>query len=299
MLPTLCLVVTSAWADSPHSATDRPEPSVAVPDAPLPEPVVLIHGFDSSPELWRGTRAILAVEGYAPLVLNWQPEAGKGAAETASSVILPRVEQALREAHYPPDSPFHLVTHSLGGLLARFLLEQPAADTAGWRDRVRSLVMLSTPHHGARTGLAALACRHYSKRAWRELGCDMRPRSVFLQSLGTSKPAGLTVAYLSVGVESPAPFLLVPLFDGDGDGCPRGHDNTVMAESAYLDGAGYALWRGWDRSDHFTASCSRVVNRWIVEFLREHKVPVASARRVRGGDACRGLSGDSGAADAR
>jgi len=236
---------------------------------------------------------VLAAEGYAPLLLSWQPEAGQGAAETARSVILPRVEQALQEAGYPAGSPFHLVTHSLAGLLARFLLEQPAADTAHWRDRVRSLVMLSTPHHGARTGLAAVACRHYRKPAWRQVGCDMRPRAHFLQSLGTRKPDNLPVPYLSVGVESPAPFLLVPLFDGDGDGRSHGHDNTVMAESAYLDGAGYVLWRGWDRSDHFTASCSRVVNRWIVDFLREHKVPEAGRRRVRGGDVCDGLSGDS------
>jgi hypothetical protein len=205
-------------------------------------------------------------------------------------VIVPLVDATLREAGYPAGQAFAVVSHSLGGLIARFLLEAEDSADAGWRGRVRSLVMLSTPHHGVRTGLAAFACRHYRDRRWRQVGCDMRPRAPFLRSLGARKPSHVDVPYLSIGVESPHSFLLVPRFDGDGDGRARGNDNTVMAESAALAAAPFALWRGKSLSDHFTASCSSVVNGWIADFLQRRELPRASGQRVDTGDDCAGAS---------
>jgi len=268
-------------------------PAQAQAQAQVPvEPVVLLHGFDSSPMLWRGTAAFLEAQGYRPILVSWAPREGQGAAEVAETVIAPLIDAALSEAGFSKVDGFHLVAHSLGGLISRHLLEQAGPDSTDWNQRVRSLTMLSTPHHGARTGLAAFACHHFRDRRWRAVACDMRPRSDFLRGLGSRRSSELAVPYLSIGVESPAPFLLVPLFDGDGDGRPRGNDNAVMAESSALAGAPFALWRGWSESDHFTASCSSVVNDWIVQFVRSGELPQPSTKRLSSSNICDGLPRD-------
>ena len=114
----------------------------------------------------------------------------------------------------------------------------------------------------------------------------MRARSAFLRELGASRGGDGSVPYLSIGVEAPRSFLLVPRFDGDGDGLARGNDNTVMTESAALDGAPFAVWRGRSESDHFSASCSSVVNRWIVQFLGSRILPEPSGARVASENIC-------------
>ena len=250
------------------------------------EPVVLLHGFDSSPALWRGTAALLQEHGYHVISISWAPREGEGARSVGDRVIAPEVNRVLVEAGFTAEDRFHIVAHSLGGLIARQLLEQPGASSLDWPSRVRSLTMLSTPHQGARTGLAAFACRHFRDLRWRETACDMHPRSEFLQQLTHGSRGVPPVPYLSIGVESPRSFLLVPLFDGDGDGRPRGNDNTVMAESSALSGAPFVLWRGWSESDHFTASCSSVVNGWILQFLRSQAIPEPGPRRMRSENIC-------------
>ena len=264
----LCLLVAPALA--------------AVPG----EPVVLLHGFDSSPDLWRGTSALLQEHGYRPISISWAPGEGEGAVSVGERLIAPEINAALAEAGFSEAESFHIVAHSLGGLIARQLLEHPGAASRDWPERVKSLIMLSTPHQGVRTGLASFACRHFRDRRWRETACDMRPGSAFLERLGRGMSGGPPVPYLSIGVESPRPFLLVPPFDGDGDGRARGNDNAVMAESAALDGAPFVLWRGLSESDHFTASCSSVVNGWILQFLGSRSVPEPRERRMRSENIC-------------
>ena len=239
--------------------------------------------------LWRGTAAFLEAQGYQPVLVSWAPDEGQGAIEVGEQVIAPLIDTALTEAGFSKEDSFHLVAHSLGGLISRHLLEQSGPAFADWPKRVRSLTMLSTPHHGARTGLAAFACHHFRDRRWRAVACDMRPRSDFLRRLGSIRSSKRSVPYLSIGVESPASFLWVPLFDGDGDGRPRGNDNAVMAESSVLAGAPFALWRGWSENDHFTASCSSVVNGWILQFVRSGQLPEPSGSRMSSSNICDGL----------
>jgi len=270
--------------------------------------VVLVHGFDSGPEIWRGTARILEAHGFVPLPVLWAPEPGQRAPQVATRVLLPRIRDALEVAGVDPASGFHVVTHSLGGLLLRFLLEHPELDAdealpdGAWRgdgvpdgdrtlqQRVRSLVMLSTPNQGARTGIARMACESYHRMAWRMLGCDMLPDSAFQRLLGTRKPPGLATRYLAIGVETPAPLFHARAYDGDGDGRGAGHDNAVMAEAARLEGAPFVVWRGWTQADHFQATCSSTVNSWVRLFLEDGSIPRQAPGRAAGGDACRGLA---------
>lgn len=243
--------------------------------------VVLLHGALSGPEVWRGSEALLAEAGFDTLNLRWRPEAGQGLAEVADEQVAPAIEAALLDRGWQ-GRPLHFVTHSTGGLVARHLVE------GGWAlaDQVESLAMISAPHHGPHTGVAALGCASV-RGDWRQIVCDLRPGSAFLASLGLRKPEAVRARYLNIGVAAPAPYFWA-LYDGDGDGRPRGHDNVVAVEAAWMPDVPFIVWRAWSQADHFHVTCAREVNAAIIEFLRggEAELP---ARRVRGTDACVGI----------
>ena len=271
------------------------------------EPVVLLHGFASRPDIWRGSEQILAEAGFEPVPVSWAPRPGMRSPQVARQVLLPAIEEALRSRGHAPGARFHVVAHSMAGLLMRFLVEHPraAAETpwpgGGWTGdgrpdgdpalagRLLSLVMLSTPNRGAHTGAAAAACAGFAKPVWRPLACDLAPDSPFVDFLGPAAPVELADRYLAIGVSTAAPLLLLPARDLDGDGVARGHDNAVYADAVKLDGAAFALWRGWTRSDHFRSTCSTELNGWIVGWLRDRIVPLPGPR-VRSRDACAGIS---------
>jgi len=252
-------------------------------------PVVLVHGFDGGPEDWRGTAEVLEAQGFDPLLLDWGPGSATGAAEVANTVLAPAVEGVLQSAGYVPGDSFHLVGHSLGGLLARVLIEWPGSAVT-LAPRVRSLVMISTPNQGARTGLARAACHLYHEPRWRPLACDMVEGSTFLETLGSARPEDVEIPYLSIGAEAAAVLFPAPPYDGDGDGRSAGHDNAVMAEASYLAGAPFVTWRGRRRASHHRVLCSSVVNGWIADFLRDGTVPAPPPGRLASEDSCHGVS---------
>ena len=253
-----------------------------------PMPVVMVHGFASDPDIFRGSEGFLRRAGLAPVLVAWRPQDGQDAFTAATDSLLPAIERELAAVGRSADAPFAVVAHSMGGLMLRYLLEHARPELA---DRVTALVMISTPNHGSRTGLANHACAGFPDPAWRRLGCDLRPKSPLITTLGRRPPEGLATRYLSIGVESFEPFIPLPAYDGDGDGVPLGHDKAVMTEAAWLDGAPFAVWRAWGpRGDHFGATCAEGVNRWALDFIVDGAVPRPSGRRVRATDLCRGLS---------
>ncbi len=269
---------------------------------------MLVHGYGSAPDIWRGAIVRLREAGFDPIAVAWAPEAGQRAPQAAVFRLLPAIDAALARRGYPPGTPFHAVGHSMGGLVLRFLIEHPYADVdrpwrlGGWTGdgapdgdpdfarRVLSLVMISTPNQGTHTGLGLAACGVYPKPTWRRLGCDIAPGSPFVRHLGAVKPAAAPARYLAIGVVTPAPFFFVPAYDGDGDGVARQHDHAVMAEAVRMEGAPFALWRAWQQSDHFHVTCSAEVIDWIADFARSGAVPPERGPRRRSKNACRGIS---------
>ena len=233
--------------------------------------------------MWRGAETVLREAGFEPVPVAWEPEKGMGVQESADRVLFPAIRDALTARGRPAETPFHAVGHSTGGLLVRWLAEQ--TESPGAREQVRSVALLSTPNQGARTGVARIACQSF-RQPWRSLACDLIPGSVALRTLGT-KAAG-DMPYLTVGVETLPNLLPVPFFDGDGDGVAHSHDNAVMAESAWLDGATFRIWRGRKNRSHFTVSCSSTVNDWLVAFLRGEALPEQATGRQPSEDLCRG-----------
>jgi len=110
----------------------------------LQAPIVLAHGLFGFSRI-----------GFGPLTLTTYfrgiPEALRAA---GNRVLVARVHPiasidfraqrlGYRIQTYFPDEPVHIIGHSMGGLDARRLLDEP-----GWRDRILSLTTVATPHLG-------------------------------------------------------------------------------------------------------------------------------------------------------
>lgn len=90
------------------------------------------------------------------------------------------------DAEFPtvdPDLDITILAHSMGGLVTHFLLESGDFDNRPWFDRIRKLVTLGTPHHGAPLALKRLAGEEgtlgLSGRDIKTLGNDVRYPSLF------------------------------------------------------------------------------------------------------------------------
>ncbi|MFG3346765.1 esterase/lipase family protein [Streptomyces sp. NPDC048018] len=130
-----------------------------------PRPVVLLHGFVDNRSVFVLLRRALARHGrdrveslnYSPLTCDLR---------TAAELLGRHVEEVLaRTGHREVD----LVGHSLGGLIARYYVQRLGGDA-----RVRTLIMLGTPHSG--TTFVPLADAHPLVR-------QMRPGSEVLLEL--------------------------------------------------------------------------------------------------------------------
>jgi hypothetical protein len=158
--------------------------------------------------------------------LSYAPTAdGQHIPDLAARVVQPAIEAALARAGYAQGAPVDIVGYSMGGLVARFLIEK-----AGWGDRVRALAMLGTPNHGTFEAWVPATVGGFGR--WNATGGDMRPGSPFLRSMGTAEPPG--ERYVAIG--GAPPWLPFPRHDYDGDGVAYGYDGLVPSESPFLSG---------------------------------------------------------------
>jgi pimeloyl-ACP methyl ester carboxylesterase len=162
--------------------------------------VVLVHGLDSGAAFWQDLADVLAAEGHQLAYFDFpndQPIAD-------SAKLLARELQSLHEAH--PNLQTALLTHSMGGIVARSYVEGP--DYAGGIDR---LILLAPPNQGsryARWNCCSEMAEHFA--LWRsdpnwhwtwpfidgvgEAGRDLRPESSFLIGLN-AQPRREGVSY--------------------------------------------------------------------------------------------------------
>lgn len=162
--------------------------------------VVLVHGLDSGPELWSDLRELLAGEGHQLATFDYpndQPLAESGA--LLADCIGPLCESR-------PRLRVNLLTHSMGGLVARSFVESPA-----YAGRVERLILLAPPNQGsryARWNCFSEIAEHCS--LWRndpnwhwtwifvdgvgEAGRDLQPGSTFLTELN-ARPRSPSVRY--------------------------------------------------------------------------------------------------------
>ncbi|MBW3668965.1 MAG: hypothetical protein KY443_07095 [Actinobacteria bacterium] len=196
--------------------------------------------FDSNTA---GTQAL----GYAPTA------SGQHISYVAGKIVEEKIQAALSANGYAATQPIDIVAHSMGGLVARFLVEQPGADvdywssTSGWygdgvadvrtdwAGRVDDLIMLGTPNHGTWQGWVPGTIGGFG--IWNTTGGDMAPNSKFLTRMGYAEKSG--EYYKTIGGD---PWYLQWLqYDYNGDGVSHGFDGVVPAESPFLTGSDQTL----------------------------------------------------------
>ncbi|MEX2122134.1 MAG: hypothetical protein WD847_21320 [Pirellulales bacterium] len=150
---------------------------------------VLVHGLDSGRACWQDLGALLGGRGYQVAYLNYPNDQ----AVSESGKLLAMEMEALRREH--PDLRVDMITHSMGGLVARSYIEG-----AEYQGGVRKLILLAPPNQGAawaRCSFFSEGFEQYSlsKRepnwhwTWAitdglgEAGRDLRPGSQFLTEL--------------------------------------------------------------------------------------------------------------------
>jgi hypothetical protein len=222
-------------------------------------PIILIHGWTGTGGSFDEMIPKLQAQGLNVLdcdkstagtqALTYVPTSGsQHISYIAGKIVQPKIDQCLTDNGYATTQPIDIVAHSMGGLVARFLVEKGGADvdywststgwygdgvadvSTKWKNQVDDVVMLGTPSHG--TILAWFPSTLPVFGAWTSSGGDMRPGSKFLSLMGTSEPAG--EYYTCVG-GNPS-YLQIYQSDYDGDGVTHGFDGVVPAESPFLTG---------------------------------------------------------------
>lgn len=146
--------------------------ATAAPDRPL---VILVHGFNSTPERNAAVMKPVRAAGF-PCASFAYPNDWELIESTA---LFSRQLKALAESH--PQLQVALVTHSMGGLVARACLEDPALDPGN----VRRLVMIAPPSQGTLLAHVAIATDVWEHWLGRDSGgCWARWRDSVVDGLG-------------------------------------------------------------------------------------------------------------------
>jgi triacylglycerol lipase len=104
-------------------------------------PVVLVHGLVDNRSVFTVMRRALRRRGFTS-VCTWNYSPLQRDVEGAAEALGRHIEHICRETGH---ERVHVVGHSLGGLVARYLVQRLGGDR-----RVESLVTLGTPHAGTR-----------------------------------------------------------------------------------------------------------------------------------------------------
>jgi pimeloyl-ACP methyl ester carboxylesterase len=159
----------------------------AAPDAG-PRLAVFIHGLGETDDAWRLRSTVNrpygdgleSEHGYTSLYVRYN----SGLHISANGRRLAELMDELCAAWPVEVSEIALIGHSMGGLLARSALHY--APVGSWREQVRHVFMLGTPHKGAPLELAANAACHGLSRLpeTRPFATPLKVRAVGIKDLG-------------------------------------------------------------------------------------------------------------------
>ena len=155
-----------------------------------PLPVLLIHGIYDDGTALLPLQHALEAAGYRCYIPAFGPTDGR-----AGLTDLARKLRTATDQHFGPRQPVFVVAFSLGGLVARYYLEE-----LGGAKRCRGLVTVSTPHAGT---LTAYLIGGQGAR-------DLRLFSPFLRTLWRDEPA--LDALPLVSVWNPLDLIIFPSF---------------------------------------------------------------------------------------
>ena len=136
-----------------------------VPDVPVRNPVLFVHGWNSTGAAWFSTIDRLTADGYQPSELyNWTYYSAQSNVITAQQMSV-KVDSILA---ITGATKVDIITHSMGAISARYYMKN-----LGGSAKVDAMVSLGGTNHGTNT---AFFCAQAS--------CvEMRPNSTFLNAL--------------------------------------------------------------------------------------------------------------------
>lgn len=163
--------------------------------------VCLVHGMDATARIWDAVVEPLEQAGFGVVLFQYPNDQAidKSAHQLAADLARFRRERGDRRR-------WHLVTHSMGGLVARAYVE----DSALYGKDVDRLIMLAPPNHGSNlaSGRFVVEWVTHVRERWQEghsfwtaladglgeAGEDLMPGSLFLTRLN-SRPRNPSVRY--------------------------------------------------------------------------------------------------------
>ena len=108
--------------------------------------LVLAHGLCMNDLQWgSGHASALAEKGYTPIYLHYNT----GLHTSVNGAQFAALLEQLLQAWPQPVESLTLLVHSMGGLVARSAAAQAQAAGHQWRSKLKNIVFLGTPHHGA------------------------------------------------------------------------------------------------------------------------------------------------------
>lgn len=178
------LAITMRWRSDGKPLAPTPEALAAAFPKPSTKIAVLVHGLCMNDLQWtrrghnHGT-ALARDLGYTPVYLHYNT----GQHVSTNGRALTELLEALVAAWPLAVEELAIVAHSMGGLVARSAHHYGTLAGHAWPRRLRKLVFLGTPHHGA-----AL------ERGGHRLHCafDKTPYTAPFARLGTIRSAGIT-----------------------------------------------------------------------------------------------------------
>lgn len=161
----------------------REKLAAAIPDAGS-RLLVLVHGLCTNDLRWRRSGhdhgAALARDlGYTPVYLHYN--SGRNVADNGAE-FADQLESLAAQWPVALDE-LTIVGHSMGGLVARSAVQAAQGEQLAWPKRLRRLVFLGTPHHGAL--LEQLG-------SWVEAALHASRYSAPFARLGAARSAGIT-----------------------------------------------------------------------------------------------------------
>ena len=126
----------------------------------IPVPVVMVHGYQASPDIFSGLRE------YPSTALAYASEKGIAPAASELAKYLQKKSSELKAEGIQVKS-FDLIAHSMGGLVARYYT---CSKGYSGNNNVRKLIFISVPQKGS--PFASLGLQYYTDNSIRDMATD-------------------------------------------------------------------------------------------------------------------------------
>ena len=160
----------------------------------VPVPVVLVHGYQATYDIFSGLASYLQIQGFTTLGFEYNSRAGVAAGAVELSRYLAEKKQELAASGIQTER-FDIISHSMGGLVARYYT---CSKEYIQYSNVRKLIFISVPQKGS--DFAALGQKYFNDASVRDMSSDSDLFSFVLPEMinGGINPSIQTAAILGM-----------------------------------------------------------------------------------------------------